>query len=664
MARQSEKLNWYLNRLRCMSVGEIFHRLHKKLRVTTRRLRVTHGKPPVPNPSATSKPWLHPGDRVGANAYSMAADRILAGHYAVFALSDVYLGIPPDWNRDPKTGTRAPSTFGMALDYRQEALVGDIKYLWEPNRHLEFVTLCQAYWITRDERYLEGFKRLLCSWIEQCPYPRGPNWSSSLEAGIRLINWSICWQLIGGAESRLFAGEDGRHVHSAWLGSIWEHSCFIAENWSRDSSANNHLIGEAAGLFIASVTWPAWSRSSAWRAESHTILAREAVLQVHADGVLKEQTVSYLQFVGDFLLIAGLAGRENGFNFAASYWESLERMLDFLASIMDVGGNLPMIGDADDGYAVRLAQGENFCPYRSLLASGGLLFERPDLLAKAGGIDAKTRWLMGAKIDDAHALPIDWPDSARPVRTSFPNGGYYILGTDWETDREIRIVADTGPLGYLSIAAHGHADALAFSLSVGGIEFLVDPGTYSYHTQKAWREYFRGTAAHNTLRVDGLDQSLIGGNFMWLRHARARSLAWRDDPDVAELVGEHDGYSSLPDPVIHRRHWRFEKSARALRLRDTLECAADHRVERCWHFSEGCQVDFTAPGVVVSNAGRRIELALDPRSQGHRVLSIGSDDPMTGWISRGFDRKHPAYSLVERFDIRGQTQLDALIDIG
>ena len=54
-----------------------------------------------------------------------------------------------------------------------------------------------------------------------------------------------------------------------------------------------------------------------------------------------------------------------------------------------------------------------------------------------------------------------------------------------------------------------------------GKEFLIDPGTYAYHTHRAWREYFRGTAAHNTVRVDGVDQSQSGGNFMWLKKAEA-----------------------------------------------------------------------------------------------------------------------------------------------
>src|SRR5205085_1921946 len=136
---------------------------------------------------------------------------------------------------------------------------------------------------------------------------------------------------------------------------------------------------------------------------------------------------------------------------------------------------------------------------------------------KSGMLDDKSRWLLG----DAGAKKFQElkPAGAVNVPRRFPEGGYYIMGCDFETEREIRIVVDAGPLGYGSIAAHGHADALAFTLSLGGLEFLIDPGTYAYHTKKQWRDYFRGTGAHNTVRVDVQDQSVAGGNFLWLEHA-------------------------------------------------------------------------------------------------------------------------------------------------
>ena len=144
------------------------------------------------------RPWVDPLPRqFDAGKYCAAADRIIAGEFDVFALRPAQLGFPPQWNRDPKTGRVAPLTFGKALDYRDERIVGDIKYLWEPSRHAELLTLAQAWHLSRDQRYAAACRTLLDSWFEQCPYARGPHWTSSLEHAMRLINWSFAWHLLG-----------------------------------------------------------------------------------------------------------------------------------------------------------------------------------------------------------------------------------------------------------------------------------------------------------------------------------------------------------------------------------------------------------------------------------------------------------------------------------
>ena len=140
----------------------------------------------------------------------------------------------------------------------------------------------------------------------------GPNWSSALELAVRLINWSVAWQLLGGAASTLFDDDEGSRLRRQWLDSVFRHAQFIRGHFSRYSSANNHLLGEAAGLFIAALTWPCWPHAGAWPAEARTILEREAVRQNAPDGVNREQAVSYQQFVLDLLVLALLAGKANG----------------------------------------------------------------------------------------------------------------------------------------------------------------------------------------------------------------------------------------------------------------------------------------------------------------------------------------------------------------
>ncbi len=661
---------WALNRLRAMSPGEVGFRLRRKVQTDMERAGLGLAHPSVPK-GACGRAWVSPLPRgFDTQRYTRAADKILDGRFDVFAIEDARLGFPPRWNADPKTGIEAPLEFGPSLDYRDPARVGDIKYLWEINRHLELVTLAQAWHLKADERYAQGAKALIDSWLSQCPYPLGANWCASLEHGIRLVNWALAWHFLGGDEATLFAGGDGRRFLARWLQGIHRHCHFIARHLSRHSSANNHLLGELTGLFIASLTWPLWPESARWRALSGRELEREALLQTFEDGVNKEHAVWYHHSVADMLLIAGIFARANGCGFGGEYWSALESMLEFLASIMDVSGGVPAIGDSDQGVLARLAPGGGSGPasspdvYRPLLASGAVLFERPEFRLKAAVCDDKTRWLLG---DEAAArfAGLDTSQARLPVRRAFASAGYYVLGGELETPEEVRIVADAGALGYLAIAAHGHADALAFTLTVGGRPFLVDSGTFAYHTEAAWRRYFRGTSAHNTVVVDGQDQSLFAGPFLWLRHAEARVDAFICSPELQMLSAHHDGYRRLADPVTHRRTWRYDTRSATLEVCDELICSGAHTVEIFWHFAPQCQVVCEAGRIGAERDGLRVRLeppaALSATLVRGRTPEAGAR-PL-GWVSSGFDLKAPATTAVFAGRIRGDTRLQSRLRI-
>jgi Heparinase II/III-like protein/Heparinase II/III N-terminus len=652
-----QSMAWYLNRISRMSLPELSCRAVGIVRNLVEASGVgLVQSPPVPTLCSDSRAWVAGTRGLDAARYCAAAAQILEGSIHVFALRLPSRVTDLNWNTDPLTGCRAPLRFGKVIDYRDENLVGNIKYLWELNRHLDLVTLAEAYALTRDHRYLGGIAVRLGSWLDQCPYLKGVNWCSSLELGIRLINWSIVWQLIGGLESRLFAGAPGADLRKRLIDSIFQHVHFIRSYYSRHSSANNHLVGEAAGVFVASCTWPHWTEFDRWGSEARSVLIESAKTQVHEDGVTREQAIGYQQFVLDFFIIAGLAARARNADFPASYWRTVEKMIEFIYAIMDVAGNVPMIGDADDGRVVRLSQEPGFCPFRSLLATGAVLFHRADFAAKSGGLDDKTRVLVGG--DQSAQLFPHSSDAPLAGRRSFPHGGYFVLGSELETPREVRLTADAGPLGFLSIAAHGHSDALSIVLSVAGREILVDPGTFSYHTKGAWREYFRGTSAHNTVRVDRLDQSVQGGNFMWQRHAKARCLDFAHDDTGSRFIGEHDGYTRLADPVVHKRAIR--QQGNRIEIMDRIDCAGYHVIERFWHFGEHCHVDISDTRVVAVHGPVRVTFTAGEAVQLVRLRA--SEDPPGGWVSRRFDVKVPSDSIVWTNEVRSTSELRSLIE--
>jgi hypothetical protein len=643
-------LRWKLHRLSAMSGWEVGYRVKQRVQASVEQFRSHSAATPPPAPNRSGPAWVATLPvAFNVDKYRRAADEVLAGRFPVFAMTAADIGFPPQWNRDPKTGRQAPLRFGKTLNYRDEAIVGDIKYLWEPSRHAQLVTLAQAWHLSRDEKYAQGCRTLLESWFDQCPYPSGVHWTSSLEHSIRLVNWSFAWHLLGGDGAEVFRGAAGEAFKQRWLSGVYQHCEFIAGHFSRYSSANNHLLGELMGLFVAATTWPLWKRSARWKNTARRDLEREMLRQNAEDGVNREQANWYHHEVADMMIISGLVARASGCDFSNAYWHRLNGMLQYVASIMDAGGQVPNFGDADDAIIARLDPAETVDVYSSLLATGAVLFDCAPFKYKAGqsqagAIDDKTRWLLGDAAAGKYES-IDLSSVSLPMRRDFPQSGYYVLGDRFETQHEVRIVADAGPLGYLSIAAHGHADALSFTLSAAGKELLIDPGTYAYHTQKLWRDYFKGTSAHNTVRVDRVDQSISGGNFLWIKHARSQVLAVERSPLTERWVASHDGYQRLKNPVTHRREILFEKEHSRLQVTDELLGSGEHDVEIFWHFSEHCSV--TAAGRVVQAKHGNVALSMTvPEGLRCDVLRGVESPQPAGWISRSFDSRVPTTTVV------------------
>jgi hypothetical protein len=252
-------------------------------------------------------------------------------------------------------------------------------------------------------------------------------------------------------------------------------------------------------------------------------------------------------------------------------------------------------------------------------------------------------------------IPRNWPQERIQTPRAFPKGGYFVLGDQYGTPAEVSAVFDAGPLGYLSIAAHGHADCLSFTLSLAGEQVLIDPGTYCYHSDLEWRNYFRSTAAHNTLRIDGRDQSEMGGPFMWLHRAQPTVESWDLAGPRPHIRARHDGYERLTDPLHHTRELLIDLETSCIDVMDSLSCRGSHVAERFWHFAEGCTVERLADGVAIRARGLRVTLQCHDGA----AVSIlqGSYAPRAGWVSRRFGKLAPTTTVVFRRPVSGPTEL-------
>lgn len=649
---------WLWNRLRCMSIAEVVYRFQQILETRLEKYRLVGAfNVPTPSTPVPAVTWLSVDKNQEATRYVLEGERICFGELRLFSCAHVSVGANPRWNRCPITSVEGPTSFGPALSLTDRAVVGDIKYVWELNRHLQLVTLGQAYALTGEKKWLNGAAQLLSSWFDQCTYLRGPNWTSSLELAIRLINWAALWQLIGGENSPAFEGEDGQCFKQRWLESIFQHCDLIVRHYSRHSSANNHLLGELTGVYVASRIWPCWPSVSRWGKLAKQELEHEAILQNGPDGVNREQAFAYQAFVAEFLLIAERVGIASGDPFSEAYLGQISAMMTFVDSIMDVSGNVPEIGDADDAEVLRLDPTSGRDRFRCMLEMGGRRFGRGDWLARKMPERQETEWFYGETLSDLVVTPSD----LTTTRLDFKESGYFVFGNGFGTAHEIKGVFDCGELGYLGIAAHGHADALSLVLSVAGEQILVDPGTYAYRADMKWREYFRGTSAHNTVRIDGLNQSVSGGRFMWTHKAKAKVERLERSGADFFIVGSHDGYMRLSDPVRHRRTVEFKSESGRLEISDQFEAKQDHDIEQFWHFGEGIKLEIIDKRVIATGSGSYIELLFEG-DDCQLVTFSGQDEPPLGWMSREYDVKFPVTTLC-RISCASQNPLITRIQV-
>jgi len=530
------------------------------------------------------------------------AEDLLNHRFSFFALDREPLGPEIDWNRDYSTAKAVSLESAHRLNYRDPDEVGDVKYVWELGRMQHLVRLAQAWRHTADERFPREAVRQIMDFIRQCPYMRGVQWTSPMEAGLRLISWTWVVHLLAdweGLEER-FLGLLVRSIH--------QHLCFINRSYSLFSSAHNHLIAEASGVYFAASYWRPLQRANGWRQRAKAHLLRECLRQNYSDGVNKEQAFAYQFFVWDLLLIAALMGRATGDEFPAAYWHRLECMAEFLAWVSDCGQNTPGVGDADDGVAIDLG-GDRWRPIISLMKTVAAVWRRDDFKAWAGdSLDEKTAWLLGAAGYERYAAPGGGAASvSQRGNRSFLEGGYVVLRHGSMTDHEVLLVFDAGPLGWPSTAGHGHADALSILLHLSGQPVFIDPGTFSYQNTPR-RRYFRATAQHNTLCFGQRDQAQYLNRFMWGK--RPKVVLLRADIENTPQVLE--GEVLWWDGAKHRRKIEFLPQSSNVQIEDTWEGPEPPMIRFC--LAPDVSAVLSGPTCAVDTATARLTIQNDSAS--------------------------------------------------
>ncbi len=576
-----------------------------------------------------------------------AADAPSKRDFDLLGYHGLNFGDPIDWHVDPTSGRRAPLVHWGRLNPLDHASIGDSKVIWELNRHQWLVHLAQAYRLTGDECYARKVTGYIEAWREANPPGMGINWASSLEVALRLIAW--CWVLFLIRRSKALSPE----LFVEMLGGIEAHAVHVERYLSTYFSPNTHLTGEALGLFYAGVGFPQLRPAGRWRALGMRILEDQIERQVLPDGVYFEQATCYQRYTVEIYLHFLILAARNGITVPAAVRERVQKTLDFLLAIRWPDGSLPQIGDADGGWLLPLAVRAPD-DVRGIFSTAAALFGRADYAWAAGGPAPETLWLLGT----AGLMAFDALRPTPPAKSPsalFGDGGYTVMRSGWDTNAH-HLIFDVGPLGCSVSGGHGHADLLSIQCAAFGESMIVDPGTYCYTAESAWRHFFRSTAAHSTVRVDGRNQAVPAGPFAWKERPSARLRRWVSTNAYDFADADHAAYRHLLDPVAHRRRVLFVKP-RYWVLADDLDGAAEHRVELRFQCAPTTVTIDPSQWVLVwgqqgsglwIRAFATVPLAAECRK--------GEVEPIQGWNSANYGQRQPApvlvYTAVTRLPLR------------
>lgn len=530
-----------------------------------------------------SLPWQVPVDDGQVEA-------LLKGAVTVFGYPWVWCSDGSCWHRAPDTGAAWPRRFFADISIHAGNPCGDIRIAWEPSRlqHLVFLALlAQKVEPAMRERAVAACERQLVSWVEANPFLTGIHYISPTECALRLLAVCYVMDLI-----RPWL-QTSEQVWPAVLTLVSGHAELIRKRLSLRLSTPHDTLAAATALIYAGSLFAEMEMAERWLAFGHYLLEEETPRHISHDGGSQEQGLGYLRFCTDLygLVLALLDHRQEPAPEKVRH--VFDRSRAFLDEFRNLGdGRLPPIGEGEHETAL----------------SPCLRFPSPE-------------------------------KTSSPGLTTFHLSGYSIIrGRGLE-----QAIFDHGALGMAPLYAHGHADALSLLLQVGSRDVLIDPGTYTTTGNDQWRRYFRGTRAHNTVTIDGLDQAVQDGPFAWSLPF-AIHLVYKDETPEGKItvIARHYGYKERLG-VTHLRGVSYEPPGSWM-IWDWLTGTGSHHLELNWHL--GCRPIPVDGGYHLEGFDRPLLLTIEG---GTSTLCEGSVQPVGGWASRRYGSKEPITTLRVEF---------------
>lgn len=522
-----------------------------------------------------------------ASLLNEACQKILDHEFDLLGSGPTQLGREIDWHLDFKSGKRwDDQTSSLSIDCADLRNPSDVKVPWELSRCQHLVTLARGWIIFRDERYVEEFQTQVRSWIRSNPLGRGVNWSCTMDVALRAVSW--IWALSLFEDAPL-----APDFREEMLLSLFQHGLWIPRNLEMGVPNGNHYLSDVLGMLACGIVFKATPEGSRWFSQGRRLLEEASIHQIGKDGAGIEGSVPYHRLVLELFLVGSRLCKVAGEALSESFDQRLKGMFEFIHAYTAPNGTSPILGDCDDGRALILGETPTN-DHRYLLSTGSVLFGNRRWKTRAARCWPDTLWLLGPGAREIFTAIAPLGDC---TSQHFGTAGYHVLRT-----RNQYLFVDAGPVGFGGRGGHGHNDCLSFEWHVGGQPILTDSGSFVYTASPEWRNRFRSTAYHNTIRIDREEiNRFYSKRSLWMLQddARPSGVNWDSTLEREHLSVGHTGYQRLPSPVQVKRKFELMHSTSELCIRDSISGSGQHRIEVFFHAAPGARAEHIPGGVAL-----------------------------------------------------------------
>jgi len=545
-----------------------------------------------------------------------------------------------EWRRDVSNGITSPIAYYGNISKQDYNNNGDVKFIAEVSR-MEFLPFFALKGIEDgNEQMLLRIARILLTWNSQNPYLKSINWTSGIEVAIRAVNLIYTHHILNHFK------KSSNEVNRLIVEIISNSHHFLKNHLSLYSSANNHLMAELMGLNVIGSYFKITGREQVkWK----NMFFEQIKKQINTDGVNMELCTRYHAEVTDQILIGILFLEGTNQNIPTSIWEKFEKIFHFTEHV-DYFGNETIFGDNDEGSVINPFFHPNFSLYKSQLQTSNFLFKTT--YKSNGKLDFRNYLIFGSKYK---AKKFDSVEKDK----LFQESGY---GFFYNHNSKTKLSFDCGNLGDDISAAHGHSDIFHFNLEAYGLPFIIDSGTYQYHSRyEKWRNYFKGIKAHNTISINDKNHAFNNGRMSWLN----RPKTWVDSFDVSKdaITCKAITDAFKKEGIQLSRNIIFQKNKNKVTILDTVNSDKNstYKLKFFLHFHPETSVLHKGEEIELTRKVKKIVLINKMFTKANLFKGVHKKESIFGWYSDKYGSKSKTTSLVLTFNPRGSFVLETEI---